>query len=314
MSEFSTSILLFSFNRALQLDAVLRSLLLHCADFSNTDMTVLFKAAGEPHVRQYGELAAAYGAHENISFIAEQNFRRDVLDIVGWHNAGRQPGRAFRAAVTLGPYAGQLAAGLMPSLANRLLLFLVDDNIFVRDFTLDLVARKLAAYPRALGFSLRLGSNTTDCYWRNTAQSVPPMADAGDGVCLFTWAGSDGDFNYPLEVSSSVYRASEIVPLLHRLAFRNPNLLETGMARQASRFAAHKPELLSFCQSVTFCNPINIVQSTFANRAGSEAGYTSAALARLFDEGKRIDVAAYDGFVPTSCHQEVQLHLVEAGG
>jgi hypothetical protein len=66
---------------------------------------------------------------------------------------------------------------------------------------------------------------------------------------------------------------------------------------------------LCYENSVTFCNPINKVQTVATNRAGSVVEYSSDHLAQLFESGYRIKVEAYTGFVPNACHQEVALNF-----
>jgi hypothetical protein len=163
----------------------------------------------------------------------------------------------------------------------------------------------------ALGFSLRLGVNTTYCYPLYKSQAIPDFAMLGGQVMKFNWArDGDGDFGYPLEVSSSIYRISELVPLLRSFSFNNPNTLEENMANRAKSFREKFPYLLCFKVSVTFCNPINIVQSTSANRVRKGFEYSSEQLAQLFDKGYRIDAESYRGFISNACHQEQDLTLV----
>jgi glycosyltransferase involved in cell wall biosynthesis len=57
---------------------------------------------------------------------------------------------------------------------------------------------------------------------------------------------------------------------------------------------------------------VNIVQTVAPNRAGSDSERSPEALADLFEEGHRLDVTAYRNFVPSACHEEVELHLSEA--
>ncbi|HEY0733431.1 MAG TPA: beta-1,6-N-acetylglucosaminyltransferase, partial [Herpetosiphonaceae bacterium] len=56
-----------------------------------------------------------------------------------------------------------------------------------------------------------------------------------------------------------------------------------------------------------FCNPINKVQTIYDNRAGDAPQYAADHLANLFEQGYRVRVTAYAGFVPSACHQEVDL-------
>ena len=112
----------------------------------------------------------------------------------------------------------------------------MDDNLFVRDFSLSHVVHLLQERPSALGCSLRLGMNTTYCYSHDSAQSLPNFKHLSGGALVYEWVTAEFDFGYPLEISSSVYRAQEIIPFLLGLEFENPNTLEGEMAAQTKRF------------------------------------------------------------------------------
>jgi len=61
-----------------------------------------------------------------------------------------------------------------------------------------------------LGFSLRLGQNLDYCYSLSKEQSVPTHAVDGE-IMLWNWTSAESDWNYPLEVSSSIYKMSTIL-------------------------------------------------------------------------------------------------------
>lgn len=262
--------LIFSKDRAMQLQGVIDSLRRHLRG-GNLRVAVLFKATTDRARQQYEHLT---NRNTDIAFLPETNFRAQVLRLLD-----------------LAPHV----------------LFLVDDSIFVRDFDLAMVARYLASQPMAAGFSLRLGMNVRYDYMHDRPTRPPRFERSAHGVLRWDWRTAEHDFAYPLEVSSSVYRRADVQTLLAGQAFNNPNQLEGVLAAQAGRIAQERPWLLSFEQSVTFCNPVNLVQTVCANRAGADERYRADRLAALFDEGVRIDVQAYDGFVPTGCHQEVPL-------
>jgi glycosyltransferase involved in cell wall biosynthesis len=265
---------IFSKDRPLQLDGTLRSFFGRCQDTHQCRLKVLYRASEEcqPH---YDTLIQEY---TTVEFIAEQDFRNDLLHLLS---------------------------------SSELVLFLVDDNLFVRDFPLAEVAGALRQQPAALGFSLRLGRNTTFCYPFNKSQNLPPFETVAPQVLSCDWTKAEGDFNYPLEVSSSVYRTADVLPLLRESFFQNPNTLESELAARASQLTG-KPQLLCFEVSRAFCNPINIVQRICPNRTGGLAEHYPEQLARQFGVGMRLDVEAYKDFTPTGCHEEVPLHLVLA--
>ena len=266
----ATCTMIFSKDRAMQLDCTLRTLHLLCRDIDQAAVRVLYTTSSDLHERGYQKLREEF---RSVGFIEEKAFKKDLLSVL----------RSY-----------------------EYVLFLVDDCIFVREFTIADVANALARRESAIGFSLRLGRNTTYCYMHERSQSMPAFINVSDRMLAFDWTASELDFGYPLELSSSVYRVSHILPLLNRLDFKNPNTLEASLDANKSAYAKVKPELLCYEASVAFCNPANKVQNVFiANRAGGDNRYSTENLACHFMEGYRISAKGFFGFTPNSCHQEV---------
>ncbi len=266
----------FSKDRAMQLDATLKSFFGCCTDASSAALNVIYASSDKFHEDQYRELAREY---PTVNFVREKNFRADFL-----------------ARIAGAPE----------------LLLLVDDNIFVKPFCLADARAALEQNEDAIGFSLRLGRNTTHCYPLDRAQSVPEFKNVAPGVAKFFWLHAEGDFGYPLEVSSSLYRSRDLVPVLAKAEFSNPNSLEGQLAYGVARFRDSHPTLLCFEQSVTFCNPVNKVQTVAAaNRAGNQDDYSASNLSMRFAAGQRINIGAFTGFVPRGCHQEAELAFTQ---
>ena len=316
--------IIFSRDRAMQVDAVLRSFFLHCQDAAETaQVHVIYKATSARHAAQYEQLAHDYPL---VNFVRQSNFRADTLRLLDPYPAnhllyrlmgflgalgfrvGTRPDRFLRRFADVSRH--RLIRALLPHIAfPRGILFLVDDNLFVQDFSLQPVLSTLAEHGDVLGFSLRLGRNTTYCYSADQPQPTPPFFAPASGLLKFNWLKAGYDFGYPLEVSSSVYLDVVIAPFLVSVPFGNPNELESAMASRTNVFRKSHPALLCFEQSVTFCNPVNLVQSFHPNRAGEQYPYGVDDLLESFERGERIDVQAYSGFAPNACHQEVPLHF-----
>lgn len=315
---------MFSKDRAMQADAVLSSFFLHCLDAAEiAQIHVIYKTTSEAHQAQYQQLAQTY---PKVSFIQQSNFRADMLNLINPYTAnhplyqlagflgrlrfraGTQAAKIMHRIIDIPRY--KIIRAILPSIIYpQGILFLVDDNLFVRDFSLQPAMNTLNKNPNALGFSLRLGCNTTYCYTLNKNQPAPPFSRPEPGMLQFRWVEALYDFNYPLEVSSSIYLETTILPLLLSAVFGNPNELENAIASRKSFFSRSNPVLLCFEQSVTFCNPINLVQSTHSNRAGEQYPYNIDTLLYKFEQGERVDVKAYNNFTPNACHQEVKLYF-----
>ena len=290
---------IFSRDRAMQLDAALTSFFRHCAEAKELPINVLYAASSPDFAEQYEVLKKNWRGAARLRFHQEHDFRADLLTTLGVEasRSRRFFHRRSRACESVAPYA----------------LFLVDDNIFCRPFSIAAATTALEARPRAIGFSLRLGRNTTYCYMRDMRQRVPHFEPIDQRVLAFDWISAEGDFGYPLEVSSSVYRGPQTARILARLSFSNPNTLEVHFANSAMRYWAQRlPELLCFEQSVTFCNAVNKVQTVYDNRAGGEVELSAHELARRFDSGLRIDTGAFAGFTPNACHCDVPFSFVPA--
>ena len=267
-----TITLIFSKDRALQLNATIESLLFSCTDIYNTRIVVLFKATSAKHRGQYEILSDQY---PNISFIEELDFRAQVKELISHY---------------------------------IFVLFLVDDNIFVKNFELLTACELLKQANNVLGVSLRLGINTDYNYMADKPQPLPEFGEVTEELLIFEWTKSQLDFNYPLEVSSSIYRSYDVSALIEKSTFNNPNSLEDALHNSRKQFTVSKPLLLCYKQSVTFCNPVNIVQTySTVNRNSRQIEYSAENLSFMFDNKRFIDIRKYNGFVPNAAHVQVDL-------
>ncbi len=289
--------IIFSKDRPLQLHATLASFALHASDAATVQISVLCRASNEAYGRGYAQVAEELAGQLQINWVQESDFKADLLTVI------QEPASASRRRrlwdrLTL----------RHPRLRTDHLLFLVDDNLFIRPFCLQEVADTLNTHHDAIGFSLRVGRNTTSCYSMQCEQPLPAFESAPPGL-RFHWSGQVGDFGYPLEVSSSVYRCADLIHLLRSLPYNNPNRLEQALSAASGLFARRLPILLCYEQSVAFCAPVNKVQSILDNRSGAQEEYSSEALNTLFLDGYRVNVSALCEFVPKAAHVEIELPL-----
>lgn len=320
---------IFSRDRAMQLDAVLRSFFLHCQDAGeNAIIRVIYKVSDEFHAQQYNQLSRLY---PQVQFVEQKNFRQDLFNNIDPYVPRSLKSFLYSVFVgisSIGFPADSRINVVIPRIVDVTkinfikiflprveryagVLFLVDDNVFVRNFCLADTIDGLMKNPKAIGFSLRLGKNTQYCYSMRQKQSLPEFISLSENILKYNWTDANLDFAYPLELSSSVYRVDKILPLQMMLAFNSPNSLEAGMAARSRLFSNSYPELLCFSKSVAFCVPVNRVQNTYKNRVGETHRISSEELATMFLNNYRIDVEALSGFTPNSCHQELKLSFIK---
>ena len=266
--------IIFSKDRAMQLDGTLRSFLLHCQDYDLLDLKVIYTTSNQIHEKQYHQLIKDY---ERVEFVKEENFKEDLISL-------------------LEPY--------------QYVLFLVDDNLFVREFHLTGIVKALRNNTDVLGFTLRLGKNTTHTIHPVKKELMMPVfTQIQKNILKYDWTKLDGvGFGYPIELQSAVYRVPDLWPIMSRFDFLNPNTLELLLDSKKDYYKENgKHAQFCFVHSVAFTNPINLVQTAWKNWADNKIEYSSEALAQKFSEGYRIDVDAYSNMVPVTSHQVVDL-------
>jgi len=270
-----TIVIIFSKNRAMQLDCCLKTLYKQCQDIDKIDISVLYTTTSEKHQKSYDILEQTY---LDVNFIKENNFKEDLLVLIQDKNH---------------------------------ILFVVDDTIFVDEFYIaDMVDTLTYNHNEyALGVSLRLGLNTTYCYPLNKVQKIPELINGWYGLKKFDWIKAEYDFNYPLELSSSFYRLKDLGSLLKTLHYSNPNELEYLLSINSRIF--NKNYLLCYENSVAFSNPVNKVQNVNNNRVATEHNYSIEYLLSMFLDEFRIETTNFEDFMPHGCHEETEFLFVK---
>jgi hypothetical protein len=287
------SIFIPSRDRALQLEGTLSSLKRHCRDLDGSNVSVLVSATSDAHLMGYRRVASE---HPDVRFWIERRFDRDARKLLHCPARSRYPTRLRQRSRTCG-----------------FQLMIVDDTLFVDRFSLQDVSSVLAGAPHALGVSLRLGESIEYCQPLGIQSLPPPLhhlsGEGRDELVSFRWVDSQPDWGYPLELSSSLYRRDELMNLVQTVSFDSPTTLEHGLWLKAPIVAESRPSLISYRRPRAFSLALNRVQAIAANPvSGHDRHRPVELLARLY-EGWRIDVGAYEGFLPHACHQEVELLL-----
>jgi hypothetical protein len=264
--------IIFSYDRCMQLDLCLNTLKQHCNN-EDLNINVLYNCSNYSHDEAYKLLIRE---HPDIKFHKEKNFKQDLIKLVEGYDY---------------------------------IFFVTDDNITTRSFSISEIKDLLKTETKALGFSLRLGVNTKYCYSLNCNQEIPPCVKLKNNILMFGWANGQADFNYPLEVSSSIYLTKNIMHILYGTEYENPNDLEWNMYQCLPMFTATKPLLMCYETSVAFCDTINKVKSTNTNRSSNYSKYSTSSLLTEWENCGRIEYSMFDGFISNAAHQEVDIEI-----
>ena len=266
------SILCFSKNRPLQLEAYLTSLFQMCKE--PCSVSVLY-TCGLAYNASYEKLKNEF---PNVSFISETHFTRQVSDIV---------------RNTKTPF----------------FMFGCDDVIFKGPWEPSNITRKFQTTPRLLAFSLRLGREITYCHPLDRNMSLPHFQEEEP---LLTWFWPDGqaDWGYPWELDSTAYSTNFVKAFMrkfarnpfarHKFDWSNPNKLEAlgaGLIQRETTFDL----MASYADARACVLTINIVQETFPNRV-YQSEFAAKELLGMWNEGKRLDTTYYFGRTYKSIH------------
>jgi hypothetical protein len=221
--------IVFSKDRPVQLEGLLRSYFLHAAN--PAPLYVLWRAGTPALSRAYNEVESLY-ATRKVTFIRETSFRPDLLRT-------------------------------LERLVSTRMFFLVDDILFLRPVDFAEIAH---IDPRSELLSLRLAPSLTYCYTRNRPLTAPrSMIRKGKG---FTWRWQDGelDWGYPQSIDGNVFDTAEMTCLARSLDFKAPNTLEMGLGKYADLLGARPGRCYAQPRLVNI--PANRVQNEILNRSG----------------------------------------------
>ncbi len=255
--EGSLRCVVFSRDRAMQLDAFLRSVYLYVPCLFD-ELVVLYRPTSDHHAASYDELRRTW---PRVCWAEESSFKADLLGALG---------------------------------QEQRLVFHTDDDVYFRD------VERFELRDDEVGFTLRLGLNTTYCYPLDVAEELCDPVIAADRVAWDWRRQKQGAYRYPLALNGHVFRGDEAKSWLERGDYATPNELEASLQRFLDEV---RPRMASFVQSCVVSIPANIVNETFPNRHGGL--HDVAELNERFLAGERIDVASMAFDRIDACHAEI---------
>lgn len=265
-------IVIFSFDRPMQLYALLESMQLYMTGLG--DKTVIYRASSQEFAQAYDMVRTTF---EQVRFVRQ----------------GENPSADFKP----------LTLRAIFDSPNQHIIFAVDD-IMVKDRVNLTECINLLEKTRAYGFYLRMGTNLTECYSESCKQLLPPLKQIAPGVFLWHFANGKSDWRYPHSVDMTLYRKKDIEWDLKILDYRSPNVLESNWAGRGGAIM-HRAGLC-YAQTKIINIPLNCVQDVWNNR--HMHNYSPAQLLEIFNNGMKIDIkplyqvnnrAAHMEYIPT---------------
>ena len=255
----STQIIIFSKDRPLQLKALLESIFFYSID--DLIINIIYKESSEI---TYTTLVNCYN---NISWIPETNFQIDTYNLLC---------KNFDFS-----------------------LFLVDDVVFTRKFSLLKIEEYFSTSPNIHGCQLRLGRNIEGGY------------KFTDDLPFLTWnvLNSKSHWGYPFDLSSGMYRTSHIKNIFldlisHNFVIKNPNFFEHYFYEYYLRNPTLLAEKRYFSPYFSVCLilTINRVQNEFINRFDTSNDFSPQTLNELYSKNISINWKKYCSILNTYPH------------
>jgi hypothetical protein len=265
------TVIIFSKDRAFQLDALLRSMIKHMSPLDQLSVYTLFTFSNENLRKGYVHVfqKSYHKQFGQFQWCMQRNFRTDLI-------------------------------GILSQVQTDLLFFLVDDIIVTTpiDFTNFHAFEYFNNHPQeVLTCSMRMGKNITK-------EPYPDFIEETDFL-LWQWPPSGRLWHYPMSVDAHIFRCSDMIPYIQQLQFRAPNTLEGAMVRSIQTFE-HKPRVCSPMHSVLFNNPLNRVQTENQNWHGNVSEHD---LNDKFLAGECMDIDFFQNFENSSTHQIVEVPI-----
>jgi hypothetical protein len=246
--------IVFSKDRAMQLDAFLRSYLVKIKNKS--PLIILYATSNEQHEQSYKDLKKRYEVNPDILFVKEHDFRKQLLEI------------------------------LEKTTAQKVLLF-VDDMIFTHDFDFDRLRQVDTANYIA---TLTRGKDLIYSTVLKIKLDIPPFHEF-NGMLCFKWNDIKifSDWSFPLGVSGYMFGKNEILAMFNVINFKAPNSLEGNMQVFNDLFINR----FGLCtnNAIAACVHANIVQTEGFNPILGT--FSTEDLLKLWNENKQIDISCF---------------------
>lgn len=248
--------LVFSKDRAMQLDAFLGSYFENVSNYSN--IIVLYRTSNVAHEQSYNDLKKTY-SNLPVNFILENDFRNDLINLIDNTYQDR-------------------------------IVFFVDDMLFTQKIDYNLLK---AVNPLENILTLSRGKDLTYSTVLAREIKVPSFSEFTNNLFRFKWDEilEFSDWTYPIGVSGYLFSRKEILSMMRVVEFKAPNSLEYSLQQFLQYFI--KRGGICFEKVVTPCVHTNITQTEGYNNILGH--FTIEELLELWNMNKRINFKEFMG-------------------
>lgn len=249
-------IICFSFNRAMQLDSLLTSLLENWIS-PEIKVDIVYNYSSTVFGDGYNMLIKKFKGNK-ITFYKENTtvVKYSMWELLRPTNAVRLC-RSIKLRNPQTNFRSIVIKLLEESEADNV-MFLTDDSMFVNKVNiLPYILEWINENPSENQFSLRMGLKID--------QKLENVINDGD-LCRWNMydTNSKGWWSYPFSVDAHIYNKSYILKLFRAYVFTNPNTLEANICSSVKR-QKKLGQAMCFSEIKMLTFPINMVQTTIDN-------------------------------------------------
>ncbi len=265
-------LIVFSYDRPLQLYALLESVELYCKNIDQ--VTVIYRTSGKEYEAAYEEVGRDFAGVKMVrqTLKPHKDFQKNVLQ-----------------ALQEGP--------------SRYFMFAVDDIIVTDEID---VGKGVAALERtgAYGFFYRLGKEIDYDYMLDIPIEVPQLMRIDEDLYGWMFKRYQGYWGYPTSTDLVLYQKERVLKEFEKISFKHPNQMETEWLKVAS------PSRIGLCHATSrMVNiPVNLVNKS-GNRCLEK--FSPKELLEVFNQHLKIDLSPLHRCEHHSAHIDYDLSFTE---
>lgn len=223
--------IIFSYNRAMQLDYLLKTTLSRFKNF-DFETVVLYHTTGD-HKLGYQKLIEKYQKHHHIKFVER---KKSPFDPALFRTLTDKANIRFFINRNLRNKESDLFKSQLESIISNskheLLMFNTDDGIFYQDVYLDDEILKIFKdHPKETSYRMYVGENIED---------FPNFVKKTDNHFEWDYYASKQvtHWTYPFSVDGTIYNAKKLLQIIKKVSYHNPITLEQHTFRYVLKHKA----------------------------------------------------------------------------
>jgi len=270
------NIIIFSKNRAMQLELLLRSLKDNF-HYPIRKIFILYTYTDEEYKTGYDIIKKMYQKPNWI--LQNKNFKNDMDSILN-------------------------------QIESKYLLCLSDDCVVIRSVVLDKLLKLYTS--DVIVISMRTAKYITESYGASFKLGTAKFIE-NNNYLKWKWIDEDqrGDWGYPHGIDSNIYRTEIFKTIVLNGNYKNPPTIETLLQRYKDR---NKPYMVSDIQSLIISVPVNTVRADGGCKHGDNPKYTTKALNKEFLNKLRISTGNVYNINNEYIHQLINFEFKKFDG